>query len=176
MNKKMLIFFLSLICLCSIPLTCFAEEYGTEYPSYIPYSGGAYIEVQSTLGRGTLIVPDTYKTGYFGFSGSGYDLLNISNSTITGRYITNAGKVYNLRFSAYSVSQYYYESGVTREWLNLNVTKIYNTNVEFLDNTSLNRSNDIDVFDSDPFKYTVVGSLFLLDISVILLIVFSKRS
>lgn len=162
MNKKILVFFLSLICVVSVPFSAYAEDYGTEYPNYIPYSGGAYIEVQSTLGRGSLVFQDTYKTGYLGFYGSGYNLCNISNSTMTGRFILENGTVYQARISSFSTPQYYYESGVTREWRNLNMTKIYNTNCEFVDNTSNERNNKFDIFNGDAYKYTVVGLVFLI--------------
>lgn len=162
MNKKIIIFALTFVCLIMLPFSAQAEEYGTDFPTYINYSGGAYIEVQSTLGRGSLILQDTYKSGYLGFYGSGYSLCNISNSTITGKYVTNTGTLYNARFSAFGQAQYYYESGVTREWRDLAVTKIYNTNIGFIDETSLKRDNKIDIFDGDVFKYTVVACLFLL--------------
>ena len=58
----------------------FAVEYSTEYPSYVPISGGAYIEVQSTLGRGSLVFPNQYQNNTFGFSGSGLNLCNITHS------------------------------------------------------------------------------------------------
>lgn len=161
MNKKILIFLLTLICVVSIPLSALAEDYGTEYPNYISYSGGAYIEVQSTLGRGSLVFQDTYKIGYLGFYGSGYNLCNISNSTLSCRFILENGTIYQARISSFSTPQYYYESGVTREWRTLNTTKIYNTNCEFVDNTIKNRNNLIDIFNGDPFEYTVVAILIL---------------
>lgn len=172
MNKKILIFLLSLICVVSVPLSALAEDYGTEYPSYISYSGGAYIEVQSTLGRGSLVFQDTYKVGYLGFYGSGYNLCNISNSTLTGRFILQNGTTYQARISSFSTPQYYYESGTTREWRTLNTSKIYNTNCEFVDNTTNERNNLIDIFNGDPFEYTVVAMLFVL---LIVLVIFIKK-
>lgn len=162
MNKKILAFFLSLICVVSFPFSAFAEDYGTEYPNYIEYSGGSYIEVQSTLGRGTLIFQDTYKIGYLGFYGSGYNLCNISNGTMTGRFILENGTTYQARISSFSTPQYYYESGVTREWRTLNTTKIYNTNCELVDNTSHDRNNLLDIFNGDAYEYTVVSICFLI--------------
>lgn len=60
---------LVLLSVCCLPVC--AVEYSTEYPSYVPISGGAYIEVQSTLGRGALVFPNQYQNNTFGFSGSG---------------------------------------------------------------------------------------------------------
>lgn len=160
-KKKILPFVLAIIFMLSFPLTASAQEYGNEYPTYVDFSGGAYIEIQSTIGRGTIIVQDTYKIGYIGFYGADADLCNLSNSTITGRLVLTNGTTYNCRFQSFSIPQYYYESGMTREWRNLYSSYIYNTNVEFIDYTSRDRANKIDVFDGDIFKYTVVGLLFV---------------
>lgn len=171
MKCKKLIFIVSLMLILSIPITSYAEDYGTDYPNYIPYSGGAYIEVQSTLGRGSLVFQDTYKNNYFGFYGTGYNLFNISNSTITGRYININGTEYQVRFSSFNTAQYYYNQGTVREWRDLVITKIYNTNCTFIDYTGANRNNLIDVFDYDTYKYTVVCLLCLLILIVIALMI-----
>ena len=76
--KKKIIFIVSLLLALSIPSVVYAEEYGNTYPAYVPVSGGAYIEVQCALGRGTLVFAREYKDGYFGFYGSGYSPANIS--------------------------------------------------------------------------------------------------
>ena len=93
--KKKIIFIVSLLLALSIPSVAYAEEYGNTYPAYVPVSGGAYIEVQCALGRGTLVFAREYKDGYFGFYGSGYSPANISRSTISGTYYTAAGAKYN---------------------------------------------------------------------------------
>ncbi|MCH5315279.1 MAG: hypothetical protein J1E81_05145 [Eubacterium sp.] len=173
MKKKLLLFLLTCIFIISVPFSALAEDYGTEYPAYIPYSGGAYIEVQSSLGRGSLVFQDTYKTGYFGFSGSGYNLFNISNSTLTGRLIMQNGTTYQARFSSFNTLQYYYESGMTREWRDVTTSKIYNTNCEFLDNTTNDRGNIIDIFYGDSFNYSVVA--FLAFILIVLIIIAIKK-
>ena len=164
MKCKKLIFIVSLMLILSIPITSYAEDYGTDYPNYVPYSGGAYIEVQSTLGRGSLVFQDTYKNNYFGFYGTGYDVFNISNSTITGRYITVGGTEYQARLTSFNTVQYYYSQGTVREWRDLVITKIYNTNCTFIDYTGADRNNQIDVFDNAPYKYTVACLLFLANL------------
>ncbi|MCH5320866.1 MAG: hypothetical protein J1E36_03840 [Eubacterium sp.] len=168
MKKRISIFILSLICALSIPITVFAAEYGTEYPKYLNYSGGAYCEVQSSLGRGAFVVQDTYKTDYFGFVGTGYSLCNLSNTTITGRFVLQNGTVYQFRFSAFNTPEYYYESGLTREWRAVTITQIYNTNIEFIDNTELERDNNIDIFNNDSYKYVVVCLIILINLFLFL--------
>ena len=159
MKKKILTVLLTLVCVLSLPVTAFAEEYGNEYPTYVKYSGGAYIEVQSAIGRGTIVLQDSYKSGYIGFTGDKYYLCNLSNSTITGRFILSNGTEYTCRFSPFEAPQYYYQSGTVNQYRYLNTTQIYNTNCEFIDNTSLERNNKIDLFDTDEYKYSVVTLL-----------------
>lgn len=160
--KKKIVFVLSLVFMLLMPITSYAEEYGTDYPKYIPYSGGAYIEVQSTLGRGSLVFQDTYKNNYFGFYGSGYDVFNISNSTITGQFITANGTTYQARLTSFNSIQYYYSQGTVREWRDLLTTKIYNTNCTFIDYSDSHRNNCIDVFDNDTYKHTTTAFLCLI--------------
>lgn len=159
MKKKILTVLLTLVCVLSLPVTAFAEDYGNEYPTYVKYSGGAYIEVQSAIGRGTIVLQDSYKSGYIGFTGDKYYLCNLSNSTITGRFILSNGTEYTCRFSPFEAPQYYYQSGTVNQYRYLNTTQIYNTNCEFIDNTSLERNNKIDLFDTDEYKYSVVALL-----------------
>lgn len=167
--KKKIIFIVSLLLALSIPSVAYAEEYGNTYPAYVPVSGGAYIEVQCALGRGTLVFAREYKDGYFGFYGSGYSPANISRSTISGTYYTAAGAKYNARVNAMGEAQYYRETSTRYEWSNLNATKIYNTNVKFEDFKD-DRANIIDLFSYDPVTYlwlacTVVIILLLMYIA-----------
>lgn len=169
MRKKILTVLLTLVCVMSLPVTAFGAEYGNEYPTYVKYSGGAYIEVQSAIGRGTIVLQNSYKNGFIGFTGDKYYLCNLSNSTITGRFILSNGTEYNCRFSAFEAPQYYYQSGTSNQWRYLNTTQIYNTNCEFIDNTSLERNNKIDLFDTDEYKYSVVA-LLCVQLGVFILI------
>lgn len=169
MKKKILTVLLTLVCVLSLPVTAFAEEYGNEYPNYVNYSGGAYIEVQSAIGRGTIVLQDSYKTGYIGFTGDKYYLCNLSNSTITGRFVHSNGTMYTCRFSAFEAPQYQTNSVTNKEWRYLNTTQIYNTNCEFVDETTLERNNKIDLFDSDEYKYSVVA-LLCVQLGVFILI------
>lgn len=171
MKKKILTVLLTLFCVISLPVTAFAAEYGNEYPTYVKYSGGVYIEVQSSIGRGTIVLQDSYKSGIIGFTGNNYYLCNLSNSTITGRFILTNGTVYTCRFSAFEAPQYQTDSITNREWRYLNTTQIYNTNCEFIDNTSLERNNKIDLFDTDEYKYSVVALLSVqLGVFILILI------
>lgn len=174
-NKYILSFLLTFICLLSLPFSAFAAEYGTDYPAYVNYSGGAYIEIQSSVGRGTIVLSDAYKIGYLGFYGANSSICNLSSSNLNGKFITSNGNEYNLRLNSFSTPQYYYESGVNREWRNLNVTKIYNTNCEFLDYSEHQRDNKLDIFNNNPFYYTVVGLLIILVIMMFFVFLKGKK-
>lgn len=166
MKNKILVFIFALIISCSVPCTVFAEEYGNTYPSYIQQSGGAYIEVQSTLGRGSFIFQSEFKNGYFGFYGSGYNICNLSKSSISGSFITENGRAYDIRFTSFNTPEYYYRDGYNYEWRTLDTSKIYNTNVEFIDDKLETRNNKIDLFDKDVFKYSVFVMSFLTTLCV----------
>lgn len=166
MKNKILLFIFALIISCSVPCTVFAEEYGNTYPSYIQQSGGAYIEVQSTLGRGSFIFQSEFKNGYFGFYGSGYNICNLSKSSISGSFITENGRAYDIRFTSFNTPEYYYRDGYNYEWRTLDTSKIYNTNVEFIDDKLETRNNKIDLFDKDVYKYSVFAMSFITTLCV----------
>lgn len=166
MKNKILVFVFALVISCSIPFTVFAEEYGNTYPSYIQQSGGAYIEVQSTLGRGSFIFQSEFKNGYFGFYGSGYNICNLSKSSISGSFYTENGRAYDIRFTSFNTPEYYYRDGYNYEWRTLDTSKIYNTNVEFIDEKLQTRNNKIDLFDKDIFKYSIFAMSFITTLCV----------
>lgn len=166
MKNKILVFVSVLIISCSIPCTVFAEEYGNTFPSYIQQSGGAYIEVQSSIGRGSFIFQSEFKNGYFGFYGSGYNLCNLSKSIISGSFITENGRAYDIRFTSFNTAEYYYRDGYNYEWRTLDTSKIYNTNVEFIDDKLETRNNKIDLFDKDVYKYFIFVMSFITTLCV----------
>lgn len=143
----------------------FAVEYSTEYPSYVPISGGAYIEVQSTLGRGALVFPNQYQNNTFGFSGSGLNLCNITYSTVSGYFYPASGNPVQVRFQRYSTLEYYYESTGSwgNEWRPVTTSAIYNTNVRFIDNTTLTRAQEGPIFDD--------GQRTMMPLVIVLLLV-----
>ncbi len=166
MKNKILVFVSVLIISCSIPCTVFAEEYGNTFPSYIQQSGGAYIEVQSSVGRRSFIFQSEFKNGYFGFYGSGYNLCNLSKSIISGSFITENGRAYDIRFTSFNTAEYYYRDGYNYEWRTLDTSKIYNTNVEFIDDKLETRNNKIDFFDKDVYKYSIFVMSFITTLCV----------
>lgn len=60
MKKIISIFAVFLVLVFSI-LPCFAVEYSTEFPSYVPISGGAFLRLNLPLGKLHLSVRITTK-------------------------------------------------------------------------------------------------------------------
>ena len=57
--KKIISIFAVVLVLVFSALPCFAVEYSTKFPSYVPISGGAFFEVKSSLGQITFVCPNT---------------------------------------------------------------------------------------------------------------------
>lgn len=126
----------------SLCFPVYAEEYGAQYPSYVNQSGGCFIECQTNLGKGTLILPVNYCKDTFGFSGEHYNVMNITNGTVSGYFVLENGTSYNARASSFSTFQYQSNEDYYSRWYDLTVSKIYNTNTQFTDSNG-NRANTI---------------------------------
>lgn len=126
----------------SLCFPSFAEEYGAHYPSYVNQSGGCFIECQTNLGKGTLILPVNYCEDTFGFSGEHYNVMNITNGTVSGCFVLENGTSYNAHASSFSTFQYQSNEDYYSRWYDLTVSQIYNTNAQFTDNNG-DRGNSI---------------------------------
>lgn len=156
MSKKILSVLLAAFMLIFSVVPCFAVEYGTEFPSYVTYSGGAYFEVKSTLGQIAFVCPNTYKSGYFGFIGSGNNICNLSNSTVSGYIYTTSGTSYSARFSSLGTLQYRTDSSSYYEWQDITITEILNTNVTFVDEKGDRQTDNYFLDKEDIFLYSLL--------------------
>lgn len=150
----------------SLCFPSFAEEYGAHYPSYVNQSGGCFIECQTNLGKGTLILPVNYCENTFGFSGEYYNVMNITNGTVSGYFVLENGTSYNARASSFSTFQYQSNEDYYSRWYDLTVSQIYNTNAQFTDNNG-DRGNS--VFDLDTTENLLI--IIAVILSVIFLLV-----
>lgn len=140
--KKLIIFLTTIVCCLTSATAVYAAEYGEQFPNYLKYSGGGYIEVQSSAGSGTIIVPNQYKTNTFGFDNRGYNIFNCSSSTVTGRFITTNGTEYTCRFQGFSSAEIRpLNANAQTQYVALTVNQILNTNISFMDNTEQGRDN-----------------------------------
>lgn len=154
--KKIISIFAVLLVLSFSVLPCFAVEYSTEFPSYVPISGGAFFEVKSSLGQITFICPDNFKNGYFGFSGNGNNICNISNSTVSGYIYTASGNSYQARFTSLGTLEYRTSSGSYYEYRDVTITEILNTNVTFIDDKGDRQTDNYFLSKEDIFLYTLL--------------------
>lgn len=112
----------------------FLTSYSIGTQSNYPYTGGGFISVNSPQGNGIIVVPENYKTNYFGFYKGTDRLINLNNDMITGYWIVG-GNTYNLQVPRYGVPRYQYSSGSSWYWADINTTKVNDTNIQFLDET-----------------------------------------
>lgn len=155
MKKIISIFAVFLVLVFSV-LPCFAVEYSTKFPSYVPISGGAFFEVKSSIGQITFVCPNNFKNGYFGFSGNGNNICNISNSTVSGYIYTSSGDSYQARFTALGTLEYRKESGSYYEYMDVTITEILNTNVTFTDEKWDRQTDNYFLSKEDIFLYSLL--------------------
>lgn len=154
--KKIILIFAVVLVLAFSALPCFAVEYSTEFPSYVPISGGAFFEVESSLGKITFVCPNNFKNGYFGFSGTGNNICNISNSTVSGYIFTASGNIYQARFTSLGTLEYRTSSGSYYEYRDVTITKILNTNVTFIDDKGDRQTDNYFLSKENIFLYTLL--------------------
>ena len=144
--KKVLSVLLVLL-LCSAFVVS-ASAVGGDYPVYSPVSGGAFVECQTVLGRGVLVLPINYRSESIGFIGTGNSLCNLLSSTINGYFYTEAGVQYVVRATRQAVFEYSTVSGYQTYYTDLDVTQIYNTNVELVDYSGSRSYKPYDIYES----------------------------
>lgn len=77
----------TLLFIGSLCFPIFAAEYGKQYPAYLKQSAGCFIECQTNLGKGSIVLPRNYQYEYIGFSGSGSNVMNLQSSSISGQLV-----------------------------------------------------------------------------------------
>ena len=170
--KKIISIFAVLLVLVFSALPCFAVEYSTKFPSYVPISGGAFFEVKSSLGQITFVCPNNFKNGYFGFSGNGNNICNISNSTVSGYIFTASGNSYQVRFTALGTLEYRTSSGSYYEYRDVTITEILNTNVTFIDDKGDRQTDNYFLSKENIFLYSL---LFVCASCSVLGLFFSRK-
>ena len=144
----------------SLCFPTFAAEYGRQYPVYLNQSAACFVECQTNLGKGTIVLPRNYQYEYIGFSGSGSNVMNLQSSSISGQFVLENGTSYEVRASGFSTFQYYSNNGNWGSYYDLTVSQIYNTNVQFTDEQR-DRGNVIYNFSNYQKFVAVLLSLLL---------------
>jgi hypothetical protein len=155
MMKKVFIFIVTVV-IFIVPVS--ARIYDETFPSYVPVSGGAWIEVQTPQGRATIVFPQNNLIGVFGFFGSGYNLCNITTATVNGEIYHSTNFTYwqnptqlQVRFTRMNTMEVYepYNSSgnnTSYRWTVMNITNVYATNMGLLDDKGLDRQNNKHIY------------------------------
>lgn len=146
--------FIGLLC-----FPTFAAEYGRQYPAYLKQSAGCFVECQTNIGKGTVVLPRNYQYNYIGFSGKGSNIMNLQSTSISGQFVLEDGASYDVRASGFSTFQYYNSNGNWGSYYDLTISSIYNTNIQFIDEQS-DRGNVIYNF-SNYEKFIIVEASLL---------------
>ena len=150
----------------------YAAEYGGTYPDYVNQSFSCFVECNTSLGKGSLVLPVNYRKDCIGFYGkSGTDLFNITSGTISGQFVLTNGTTYNVRAQGFSKFQYQTQDGYYNNYTDLNLSQIYNTNVQFMDEQS-DRENSI--FDFSMYEKIIISLILIIGCVIIGLLLFKK--
>lgn len=156
----------SVICILLFTvLLCFpvyAAEYGEQYPNYVNQSGGCFIECQTNLGKGALILPVNYCKETIGFSGAQYNVMNVTNSTVSGYFVLENGTSYNARASSFSTFQYQSNEDYYSRYYDITVSKIYNTNCYFVDYQGERQNSKYDFSNNEIISVICLVFLILI--------------
>lgn len=173
--KRSLLLLLSLcVMLSCFTLTTLAAEYETSIPSYVPYSGGAFFEVDDTaLGKVTFICPVDFIDNSFGFNSSGTNIYNLTNSTVNGYVVTSNGTVYTARANRFTYVEYRVSATTsTYTALNPDMSTLKATNINFItEDTELYNDS---YFNRDNFIMTVLCILAACECANVLISLFRR--
>ena len=150
-------------------LTTLAADYETSIPSYVPYSGGAFFEVDDTaLGKVTVIFPVDFLDNTFGFDSGGTNIYNLTNSTINGYVVASNGTVYTARANRFTYVEYRASASTnTYTALSPKMNTLKCTNINFItDDPEL--FND-SYFNRDNFVLTVLCFLAVCECANVLI-------
>lgn len=156
-----------IIIFCYIVIPAGAQQYNSNYPSYIPYVGAKFVEVNSSLGVGSLVFSSTLQESSISIGSGSSNLYNSTSSNISGIFRTAQGVDYNIRATAFNEFQYAVTSGYNTTYYDLDVTQILSTNIEFKDYSGSDKQNDNYKFDTNTSK-----GLFALSVIQIIQLVF----
>lgn len=160
MRVKKIVCFLVMAFLLNV--NCFAVSWGRDYPSYVDQSAAAFIECQTVLGKGSIILPLNYQENTIGFYGSGNNLCNLLSSTVNGIFVTESGNQYTVRATRNNYFEYSTSSGYSTYYTDLNVTQIYNSNVQIYDFTGSGRGYAEDRLQDSKSVLIVMSGVFVL--------------
>ena len=161
------------IIISGILLTCLITSYAYSnvYPEYLKYADCAYIEINSNLGVGCIVVPINYQFDNLTIYNN--SIANIGSGTITGYFIGSNGTTRQIRIQSLSTVQYYYTQGYQTYYEDLTFTSILNTNVNL--NSVSSQSQDKVYNFTTPQIVIVVLLCFILFVDFLKLVYFRVK-
>lgn len=153
--------------------SAFAIYYTNDYPVYLPFVGAKYVEVNTSLGRGSLVLSASIPDNYISVGMSNSNLYNNTSSTLYGTFRTQNGADYSIRFQSFSTPEYY-TAGYNPTYTALGITEILNTNIKFVDFNDTDKQNDTFII-TDNVTIFYFSLLIVLTLSNILLCFLSLR-
>lgn len=165
--KKCIIFISTLFILLSLQFSVFAKNYGNDYPSYLPSPGLIYIDCNTALGRGCLIINKSYSDNSSISCAVNGGLFNNTSSTVNCYFLRKStGDYFFIRFPYLSYPEYRVDSGGIGgyTYYDLNVTDIYNSNYNFNDYSGSDSQNDnayFTIFDKSILIFLCIDTLLL---------------
>lgn len=137
-----------------------SSAYSNQLPAYLgSFPDAAYIELNtSNFGRCAFVLPVSYQTETISYNGN--KIYNSTASTLYGYLVTQNGTVYDIRAQRLSNFQYAYTSGYQTQYVDINYSEIYNTNIRFT-----NADSDNEFVKLNPYQIITVTLLVFLSIS-----------
>lgn len=159
----------------SSTLPAFSIYYENNYPDYIPCVAVKYIEVNTSLGVGTIIVSSSVPDKYLSVGSSNSYIYNTTSNTIYGAFRLKNGGDYSLRWQSFDVAQYYTAGSYNPTYTVLTINSILNTNIEFQDYSGRDKQNDSFTFGNNVERFDSVCRVFTCILNAIILIVLVWR-
>lgn len=120
-------FFISLI-ICLQFLVC-ASAYSEEYPDYLGIGNCAFVECNSNIGAGVVVLPIECRKDKVSLYQT--NLQNVSDGYISGKFVTYDGTSTDIRAQSLGNFQYTIRTGYNTEYQDLVITTVTNTNINF---------------------------------------------
>lgn len=119
--------FISLI-IC-LQFLVYASAYFEEYPDYLGIGNCAFVECNSNIGAGVVVLPIECRKDKVSLYQT--NLQNVSDSYISGKFVTYDGTSTDIRAQSLGNFQYTIRSGYNTEYQDLVITTVTNTNINF---------------------------------------------
>lgn len=173
MRKYIRIGVISLVLVFALAFSASAAVYSDTVPQYVPVSGGAFLSVDTSVGTATFVASSDYIYNTFGFSGTGFQVCNLTSSTVTGTlYSVGTFGFYGnptsvqARFQSMGTLQIYqpYENnygGTSYSWVNVTIESVTATNIALEDTVGLDRQNN-------ALLYTRVEKILIIILCVLI--------